>query len=91
MLSMSYSKEQEGTASPEPAPQEPEKPAPKAPPIPLVLALPLVLEAIISQTQFPVPGKEDFFKLADELEESTPSDLDLTPEGLSLVIQMLQR
>lgn len=86
MFSMSYSKEQEGST-----PQEPEKPAPKAPPIPLALAVPLVLEAIISQTQFPVPGKADFFRLADELEESPPTDLDLTPENLSLLIQMLQR
>lgn len=85
MLSMSYSKEQEGSTPQEPTLQEPEKPAPKAPPIPLVL------EAIISQTQFPVPGKEDFFQLAHELEESPPSDLGLTPENLSLLIQMLQR
>jgi len=83
---MSYSKEQE-----ESTPPEPEKPPPKASPIPLALAVPLVLEVIISQTQFPVAQKTDFFQLAaHESEENLPLDLDLTPEALSLAIQILR-
>ena len=76
---MSYSKEQEGST-----PQEPEKSALKA------LPILLLLEGIISQAQFPVPGEADFFRLADELEKDPPLDLDLTPDDLSLVIQILR-
>ena len=46
----------------------------------------LSLEALFSGFSF--PSEEECRQLADELEESPPPDL--TPEGLSLVLQILR-
>lgn len=57
-----------------------EKPTPKA-----TLTL-LSLEGLLSGISF--PSEEECRQLADELEENPPPDL--TPEGLSMVLQILR-
>ena len=58
----------------------PEKHTPKA-----ALTL-LSLEGLLSGFSF--PSEEEYHQLADELEENPPPDL--TPEGLSMVLQILR-
>ena len=64
-------------------PGEPEKQS--KPTLKATLTL-LSLEGLLSGIYF--PSNEEYRQLADELEEAPPPDL--TPEGLSLVLQILR-